>query len=213
MARYCAESDLYDYGLPRGSIPNPGRLVHSVDLTANAVLLGDHGFSTDQPVIFRAEAGGTLPSPLVTGTKYYAIRVDENRFQVSATLAGAALDLDGSAVRVLVIATLPVDASILWACAFIEDMLPAHVVPIDEDAVPQIIRQSAAELAASKLATYGGFSAPTLSAAIDTVTRKLERWAKGVPIRGVNAPKSAGLSARTAAPVDSRGWGQYGGRE
>ena len=123
------------------------------------------------------------------------------------------IDLSGAATRVLAVATLPIEASILWACAFIEDMLPAHVVPIDEDAVPQIIKQTAAELAASKLATYGGFSAPTLSAAIETVTKKLERWAKGVPIRGVNAPKSAGLASRSAPRVDTRGWSTYGGRE
>ena len=44
-----------------------------------AVTLDEHAFATNDPLTFRAQAGGSLPAPLVEGTTYYAIEVDDAR--------------------------------------------------------------------------------------------------------------------------------------
>src|SRR6478609_2025292 len=90
---YSTVSDLYAYGVPRGAVPNPARLAASVLASSDAFTLDEHGFATDDPVSFRAEAGGALPAPLVAGTTYYAIALTASTFKVAAAVAGAALDL------------------------------------------------------------------------------------------------------------------------
>ena len=60
--QYCTEADLYDYGLPRGSLPNPGRIVAEVASGTEILTLDGHGFRDDSELLFRAEAGGSLPS-------------------------------------------------------------------------------------------------------------------------------------------------------
>ncbi len=124
---YCAASDLYDFGMPRGAATNPGHLIASVSAGANTLELDQHGFAAGNPVLFRAEAGGSLPSPLVEGTTYYAIPVTESTFSVAATDGGAAIDLTTAGSRILVIAPLPVTQAIAWASRIIDDMLPAHL--------------------------------------------------------------------------------------
>lgn len=49
-----------------------------------------HGFTANQPVVFRGLAGGT---PLVNGTTYYARDITTDTFKVSATAGGSAINL------------------------------------------------------------------------------------------------------------------------
>jgi hypothetical protein len=207
---YCEASDLYAYGLTRGAIPNPGRLIASVSTSADTLSLDVHGFAADDPVTFRAEAGGSLPGPLVAGTTYYVIPVTESTFQVSATEGGDAIDLTSAGENILVITPLPIAAAISFASRLVDDCLPAHVVPLEEP-IADIVKMTTAELAIWKL-TAGKGSAKTISEMVDAARKRLERWGKGVPIRGTNAPTPANLAASASVPyLDSRGWNRFGG--
>lgn len=210
MTAYCAPSDLYSFGLPRGAVPNPGRLADETSASANTISLDVHGFVLNDPVSFRAEAGGTLPAPLAAGSTYYAIPVTDSTFSVAATEGGAVIDLTTAGTRVLVIAPLPIDASIAWASRIIDDMLPAHAVPLEEP-IHELVRMTAAELAAHKLTTGKG-SSKSLGEMVDAARKRLERWAQGIPLRGPDVPTATNLASAAAVPyVDSRGWSRYGG--
>lgn len=213
MAGYCEPSDLYDFGLPRGAVPNPGRLLDAVDVALDWCALDVHGFALDDPVMFRAEAGGSLPGGLAEGITYFAKPIDESHFQVSATAGGAAIDLTSPGESVLAISPLPIAAAIEWGARTIDDMLPAHVVPLTAP-YPPIIVATNAELAAGKLATRAGFVSKALSDIIGGAQKKLDRWAKNVEIRGDNAPlpaQGAAVATAIAAPVDDvRGWFRFG---
>jgi hypothetical protein len=211
VADYCEPRDVYAHGLPRGAVPNPARLAESVSSSTNAITLSEHGFSLNDPASFRAEAGGSLPAPLVEGTTYYAIALDDARFQVANAEDGAPIDLTTAGSNVLVISPLPIASAITWASQIIDDMLPAHVVPLDADAIPEIVRMTCAELAAGKLARYSGAESKPLMEIVDAATKRLERWGKGVPIRGAVEPPNANLARSATAPYrDRRGWNRTG---
>lgn len=211
MASYCAQADLYQYGLPRGSVPNPGRLVNSASAGTNALSLDVHGFALNDVVSFRAESGGALPAPLVAGTEYYAIPLTEATFAVAATSGGAAIDLTNAGSRIVVVAPLPFASAIAWASSMIENMLPAHVVPL-EAPYPDIIVMTCAELAAGRLLALKGVASKSLSDIVDAANARLARWAKGIPLRGSSVPTAANLAVGISAGLrDSRGWRTYGG--
>lgn len=208
---YCTQADLYRYALPKGSVPNPGRLVSSASASANTIALGEHGFSTGDPCSFRSEAGGSLPSPLQAGVTYYAIVVDGDSFSVALTPSGSAIDLTTAGSRFVVIAPLPIESVIAWAERLIDDMLPAHLVPL-ADPVPDIVVMTCAELAAGKLVAGSGAASKSITEIVDAATRRVQRWAKGVPLRGAPATSHANLAcSATAGYRDSRGWRRFGG--
>lgn len=206
MLEYCEQSDLYSYGLPRGGLSNPARLVDRTSASADTFTLDQHALSDGDPVQFRAESGGTLPDPIVEGTEYFAIYVNDNVFQVSATLGGAAVTLTTAGEDVLVTANLPIAAAIDWASELINDMLPAHIVPLTAP-YPAMITMVCAQLAAGKLMANQGNGPTDLAETVKYAQARLERWGKGVPIRGTNAPDRHNLAvAASAAYKDSRGW-------
>lgn len=206
MVAYCNSSDLYSYGLPRGGLSNPARLVDSVTTASNILTLDQHGFSTDDPVRFRVESGGAMPDPLAEGTEYFAVYVNDNDFSVAATSGGSAIALTTTGEDVLVVAEIPFAETIAWASEMINDMLPAHIVPI-EAPYPEIVVMTCAELAAGKLMARQGNSPSDLSRTVADAQKRLERWGKGVPIRGENAPTRHNLSVSAGrAYNDSTGW-------
>lgn len=212
---YCVRSDLYAFGLPRGTIPNPGRLVLSVDTTTNAIALGDHEFATDDPLVFRAEMGGSMPAPLVAGTRYYAIALTDGTFQVAAAQGGAAIDLTTAGSEVLVSSPLPVEEWIEWGAEVINQALPAHAVPLTAP-YPPIIVMTNAELAAAKGGLFSGGTAKSLTDMMAAADARLKTWAEGVPVRGENtAPEertnlAASLTAPAAPSSRQRDWSRYG---
>jgi hypothetical protein len=173
-----------------------------------------HGFALDDEVVFRPDGvNASLPAPLVEGTTYYAKPLSQFSFQVAATPGGSEIDLTTDGLYVLVIAPLNVAAAIEWASSIIDDMLPAHVVPMTEP-YASIVVVTCAELAAGKLAARAGSSSASLTAVLDTARKRLERWAQGVPIRGVNAPDThtnTAASATSSTVADPRGWSRFGG--
>ncbi len=72
------------------------------------VTLTDHGLGTGYPCAFAST--GNLPSPLVAGTTYYAIRIDADTFELATSLANA---LAGTAIATNLIANYgaEIDAS------------------------------------------------------------------------------------------------------
>lgn len=207
----CELTDLFSFGLPRGALRNPGRLV-SANTSADAFDLDVHGLALDDALSFRAGAGGSLPSPLAAGTTYYAVPVTESRFQVAASAGGAAINLTTAGESVIAIVPLPEAAVRAWATSVVEDMLPAAMVPLDSP-YPPIVVATTAELAAARLLLLAG-QAPSepLATIMDHASKRLARWAKHVPIRGTNAPSAAGLAVTaTTAQRDSSGWRAHGG--
>lgn len=209
---YCTERDLYDHGIPRGAVPEPARLLpeDGVDTAANTLRLDGHGFTLDDVVMVRPEAGGSLPAPLVATAKYYARPVDPWRFELAAAPGGPAIDLTTTGSRVLVYTEPPVQAAIAWATARIDGMLPAHVVPLVEP-YPDEVVITAAELAAWKYAQRAGGTSVALTAIFDDAKKRIERWAKHVPIRGTNAPPQASLAVAASSSGSANPWRRYGG--
>lgn len=206
MSAYCNASDLYSHGLPPGGLPNPGRLLASVSADDDTLTLREHGLTDDDPVSFRAEGGGALPTPLTDGTTYYAIAVSDDVISVTDAPGGEAIDITAAGSRTLLIAPLPIAKAITWGAAMIENMLPAHLVPLIEP-YPEIVRMTNAELAVGKLMTRQGASSTSLSEMVAAAQKRLERWGKGVPLRGENVPERANLAvSASAATRNSRGW-------
>lgn len=206
---YCAQADLYAHGFPRGAVPNPGRLADSVLASTDAIALDVHGFDLDSPVIVRAEAGGVLPAPLVALTTYYAIPVGESSFKLALTPGGSAIDLTTDGDSVIVIAPLPIAATISAASRLVDDMIPLAAVPLTAP-YPEIIVVTTAQIAASMLAGHGGFTSAALSDVLKSAQARLERWAAGAPIRGANEPTSTACAV-SIPQSDARGWSRFGG--
>jgi hypothetical protein len=205
-SEYCEIADLYDHGLPRGALPNEGRLVADVSAASEIMSLDGHGFRADAELLFRAEAGGTLPAPLAAGTTYYAIPLTADTFQVSATAGGAAINLTTAGSNVFVHTPLSFAATIRWASALVDGMLPAHVVPLDE--VPEIVKSVTAMLAAAKLLTQtGGAGEGAIAAGMAFAKKSIDGWVKAQPIRGATVPRAANLAvAGSLTSADPRGW-------
>lgn len=228
---YCQPSDLYAFGLPRGAIPNEGRLLAAVSVSADTLTLDVHGLAENQAFSLRVEAGGTMPGGLAPDTTYYAHPLDESRFQARATPSGSIVDItsSGDAERVLVIVPLDVPSWIRFASRLIDEMVPAHAVPLvkvdaagkrEDEAgydsstgeYPEIITITCAELASGKGLGFGGNSSRTLAKAIDDARKRLDKWAAGVPVRGAPGQTPTNLATSAAVPYrDPRGWNQYGG--
>lgn len=208
MTDYCATADLYAHGLPRGSTPNPGRVLYQ--LADDTCMLDDHGFVTGDPISFIGGGDGGLPTGLTAGTTYYAQRETEATFKVRATADGAALVISDATDPVVVISPLPTAEAIEWASAIVDDMLTAHDVPLDP--VPEIVKFTTAELAAGKLAAMKGSASVSLSAVVDAAGVRLRRWATGVAVPGADtaAETRANLAVTGTAAADPRGWRCFG---
>lgn len=215
MVDLCAPRDLFDHGLPRGAVANAGRRVSLVDPAADALTLGEHCFFDGDVVRLRADANGSMPAGLTAGTAYYVKRLDDARFQLAASSGGATIDFTTAGANVIVVTPINYEATCAWASEIIFDMVPAHAVPFTSP-VPPILRNTAAELAATKIMQVTGSGAPvSLMKIYDEARKRVERWATGVPIRDANATEPANLAATgvsTTAPYeDRRGWSRYGG--
>jgi phage gp36-like protein len=207
---YATQADLYEYGLPRGATPNPGRLVASI--ASDVFGLDQHGLTTSNVVRFRAEAGGALPSLVTANVEYWVLPVNESAFSISLTQSGSVFALGTGGKHVLAITPLPVQGAINWASELIDQFLPAHVLPLATP-IPPIVTMTCAELAIGKLLT--GSASKSLTAMVDDARKRLERWGKGVPLRGTGAdeqtPANTSVSGATVAARDTQGWRRFGG--
>jgi len=213
MTAYATRADLYRYGLPRGMLANPGRLCASALAATDAFELDGHGLETADPIIFRAEAGGTLPAPLVAGTTYYTIRINEQFFKAGASAiaaaAGTAIDLTVDGVSVVVASMLPIDEVLEFYSRFVDPFLPAHLVPLTSP-YPITVTALVAELSAKKLLLIAGQSSASMTELEIAAKAQLERWAKGVPLRDARATASTNTAYSESVTADPRGWGGGG---
>jgi hypothetical protein len=220
---YASFADLIAYGAPRGSTPNPGRAADSV--ANNQVVLDQHGFETGDEILFTPAGDGAMPTGLSAGVSYYAERVTEHTFKVRATAGGASLTFTDAEDPLVVVAPLNRAAAIEWADRLIDDMVPGQATPFDDtdlypDGVPAIVKMTSAELAAAKLLSLVGSASRSLADVTDAAHKRLERWSKGIPVRGTpdasRANQAASAPAATSALLattgsDPRGWRRYGG--
>jgi hypothetical protein len=206
---YATRRDLYRYGLPRGALAMPGRVVESSLASSDTLTLDGHGLETGEAVLVRAVDGGTLSAPLAEGTTYYVIRVTDSTFKLAASEGGAAINLTTNGDQMMVAAELPVDDVLELYSRWLDDLLPAHAVPLTEP-YPVIVVATVAELAAKKLLDLSGQQSGIIDAAEIAAKAKLERWAKGLPVRDARVTNSAtncAVKSTLSGSTDSRGWG------
>ncbi len=205
---YCSRGDVNRW-IPAGAIAYSGRLVDSSNATTNVLMLDGHGFETDDQVTVRATAeGGTLSAPLVEGTTYYVIRLNDATFKLSATASGAAIDLTTAGVSMIVTKQPPYDDIIEFYSRWADAFLPAHLVPLESPIHPTV-KGIVAELSAKKIMNLDGKASAIVDAAELASKAMLERFAKGIPLRGAAATASANLAvtATLSETTDARGWG------
>lgn len=215
MSAYCERNDLFRFGgLPPGALPNPARLVSAVDTSTEILTLEQHGLDNDEAIVFRAQAGGSLPTGLVEGTTYYAIRLTDSTFRVAATQGGSAVNLSTSGARFLLVRNLPFDEWIELASGEFDEMAVGSSVPLTAP-YPKVVvgwvAMRAAELGClhtGQLQHADRIGGGLLKAATD----RAKAWMRGVPIRGENAPATTSVALSGGkAGTDPRGWESAGG--
>lgn len=201
---YATRSDLYDYGFQRGLLANPGRLCASVLAATDTFELDGHGFSTDHELLFRAEAGGTLPAPIVAGVTMYAIPVNDQMFKVAASPAGGAVDLTTDGTAVVVATPLPFDKTLEYYSRWVDGFLPAHAVPL-KPPYPPLLVGIVAKLAAAQLLIHAGQTSASMRELEIDAKAQVERWREGTVIRDARASSPTNL-AYSESVSSSRGW-------
>lgn len=192
---YATRSDVYVHGkLPRTLLANPARRCAAALAAGDTFELDGHGFETDQAVIFpRAEGGGTLPAPIVAGVTYFAIRVTESIFKAATVAGGVAIDLTTNGTNVLVATPLPFDETIEVYSRYVDDFLPAHLVPLTPP-YPLHVTKVVAVLTAKDLLLGSGQQSGTMLEAKAEAKDEMMRWAKGIKLRDKRATASSNLA-------------------
>ena len=74
----------------------------NVGLTSDTVVAPAHGLAANDPIVFWATLGSTLPTGITEGTVYYAkVITDADNFTVSSTPGGTVLDITGIGAGVM----------------------------------------------------------------------------------------------------------------
>ncbi len=204
---YCSRADV-NKRLPLGSIVSPAGIVASVNATSNAITFDGHGLETDDAVTVRAIEDGTLPSPLVAGTTYYAIRLSNATFSLSATVSGSAINITTSGDEMSISREPNYDETIEFYSRWADGFLPAHLVPLTSTIHP-LVRGVVADLAAKKILNVNGQDSSVINSAELAAKAMLERYAAGIPLRGADVSASSNLAIRNTlgTAADPRGWG------
>lgn len=208
MSIYATRKDLYTYGLPRGSLGSaPSREVASSRATSNVLELDAHGLEVGDVVTFRAVEGGSMPGGLAEGTKYYAIRIDDARFQVASSLVNAqastAIDLTTDGESVVMSVPIDVDALLERYSRFADGFLPAHAVPLTEPYPIEVVA-AVAELTAARVQFLSGVASVEMSKVDASARKQLERFASGLPLRDATATRPTNLAIRGEAGSTER---------
>ncbi len=214
QTQYCAQHDVYRFAAP-GLLQVPGRLVASVSSTTWVFTLAGHGLATDDAISFRAESGGSLPTGLSAGVVYYAIYVSPDTFQVAASAGGSAIHVSTTGSNVIAVPQVPWSRFIDECSAMTEQTVPAHAVPLlnPDLTVPEPIRAFTAAQVAMRVLAFCGRETDAVQGQMEYWGKLADKWARGVPLRGVQRPASANVAiTRSAAQVDPRGWDRGNGR-
>lgn len=214
MVAYATHGDLYRHGLPRGLIHEPARPIASVDAATNRLTLANHGYELDDPVQLVVEPGGALPAPLAAGTVYYARPIvdSDSLFELAATAGGAAINITDAGTGTFGIYTplrAEIDAVLEVTSREVDDMLPAHLVPLEEP-YPSAVVAAVCKITARKLLATRGERSETLIEEAGFAVSNLQKWAKGIPLRDERATGPANLAQ--AWSDGDRGWDLGEGR-
>lgn len=203
---YCTPADAVAF-LPSGGLPNPARTAQGSS-SGNWIESDGHNLAEGALVEVRAETGGSVPGGLAESTTYYAKVLTASRFQLAATLGGAAIDLTTAGTNFVYWSPLPWEEWIEWADRVVDSFLPPHVVPLVAP-YPDVARLASAELAAALGLQKTAGAAIDMGARIDAIGQRIARWAKTVPVRGVDRqtqqPVFLAVTA-SAGATDPRGW-------
>ncbi len=204
---YCSRRDVNRW-LPSGEITGSSRLAESALSSTETITLDGHGFETDDEVTVRAAEGGSLPAPLVEGTLYYAIRITNATFQLAATASGSPINLTSDGTSVVIIKQPPFYDVIEFYSRWADSFIPAHLVPLEAPIHP-LVKVIVAQLSAKALLNLDGKSSEIVNAAELAAKAQLERFAKGLPLRGADAtaPANLAVTSTLGAVSDARGWG------
>jgi len=210
MSACCSISDVFTW-IPRGTVQNAARLIASIATGTEIVTVDGHGLETDDAITFRAEAGGTMPAPLVAGTTYYAIRLGDGTFQVAAAAGGSPIDITTAGSNVVMIIALPWTRWIAQASGEVEDIARAHVVPFVAP-IHEVVRTYTAGLVAERALTWSGVAFPPgFTDRLNRAYLNFDRWSKGANLRGTSAPTATNLTVcTTGTRLDPRGWARDG---
>jgi hypothetical protein len=80
----------YYFWFDKGTISHSFNATTAVNAGTDQINIPNHGYATNDQITF----SGAVPAGLVASTVYYAIRVDANNIQVSATVSGPAIDIN-----------------------------------------------------------------------------------------------------------------------
>lgn len=192
MVSYATRRDVYELGLPRGTLRSDARVARASNPATDTIELDEHGFETNDRVLVRALEDGALPAPLQASTVYYAIRVSDSTLQLAAAESGPAIDLTSTGDGIVLVAPLPIERVLEAYSRVVEDWVP-HLVPFVTP-YPTTIVMTVAELSARKLQLMSGQISVSMQAIEEAAQKRLERWASGIPIRDDRATKSSNLA-------------------
>lgn len=201
---YCFRSDVTKR-LPPGTIVSAAGLVASALGATDLVTYDGHSFETNDALSVRATENGALPTPLVEGTVYYAIRLTNATFKLAATVDGGPINLTSDAVSMIVMREPDFDGWIEYYSRWAETSLPAHAVPLGRtEPVHPLVRGLVADLVAKRMFNVGGSASTTIDQMEVAAVAQLERYAAGLPLRGAPVPEATNLavSGRPAVQRD-----------
>ena len=216
---YCSRRDV-NRRLPAGELTGWSRLGEA-RATSDVIELDGHGLETEDEVTVRAVEGGSLPSPLVDGDLYYALRVSGSAFRLSLLPLGPPLDLTTSSGGFVVQREPPFEDIIEEVSRWADTLLPAHAVPFIGEGdtvydpqgvlqpanVPALVRGVVADVSAKRLLNIDGKASEAVNAAELAGKAILERFAAGLPMRdvgGVRTNLAINASTRLSKFGDTR---------
>lgn len=193
MVALCEAADVWSV-ISSGSVPNGGRLCSSALAASDVFELDCHGFATDTPIRFRTEDGGAFPGGITAGTTYYAIPIDESRFQAAASAGGAAVSMLSDGELVVVMRDRPVNAAILMASAHVAPALRGNAEPASLAEVPYQVRSLVALYAARILRVWSERDHADLAPLVADAEKRLDKFMRGIPTGGPDATAPSNLA-------------------
>jgi hypothetical protein len=184
---YAQRSDLYLYGVPRGALVAPG-LRTSVAPAGSSITIAGHGFETNDALVLRADPGATLPAPLVDGTTYYAIRIDDATLSLAPAPSGGAITMTTGLVGTMTRSPsldAAIQAELNDASHVVDDKVP-HLVPLPQPYPTRVIAITARLAAYNILCLIGRRNDATLALKLDALA-DLNRYAQGLAMQDANA--------------------------
>ncbi len=228
---YATRKNVYSTGLQPAAFVRAPRTVEAVDETTDTLTLRGHGLETGRIVTFAIQGsptpvmgtiGSALPAGVSASIVYYAIKLSEDLFRVSASLGGPAVSLVDEGTGIFGIAVDPgedLDEQLEADAGDIDIACAAHGTPFKPDtngSFPAWLVALNARLSGAGQLLVHGLQNPNYEAAMKRVFDRVEIdradmawWKKGAPIPGMSArdatPTVIEAGARSWS-LPSRGW-------